>query len=467
MFNKAREYRLRSPLGRAVRRTGWRWLALLALWLLALLPVLLVWSPASAATTVSATRVWPAADYTRLTLESGAPIEYKFFTIKNPERLVLDLEEVELSHALEGLAGQISADDPYIKLVRVGRFKPNTVRLVLDLKGEVKPSVFILKPVGEYGYRLVLDVYPVQTLDPLMSLLQVPNARIAAAGGAVAVPTPTPAPEDKAQAAPALAAGSVPKPADDKVAKAEKKPAPEVIRLITVAIDAGHGGEDPGAHGHGGSHEKDVTLAIARRVKQHVDEVPNMRGVLIRDGDYFIPLGGRVVKARKVSADLFVSIHADAFVKPDARGSSVFALSERGATSAAARWLAKKENDADLIGGVNLDVKDPYLAQTLLDLSQTATINDSLKLGKAVLSELGGINTLHKGAVEQAGFAVLKSPDIPSILVETAFISNPAEERKLTDDDYQEKMATAIVAGIKGYFANNPPLAKSRLARNP
>jgi N-acetylmuramoyl-L-alanine amidase len=455
---------LKLPL----RRTGWRWLALLALWLLALLPVLLVWSPASAATTVSATRVWPAADYTRLTLESGAPIEYKFFTIKNPERLVLDLEEVELNHALESLAGQISADDPYIKLVRVGRFKPNTVRLVLDLKGEVKPSVFMLKPVGEYGYRLVLDVYPVQTLDPLMSLLQVPDAKIAAAGGAVAAPTAVP--DDKVQAAPALAATSVLKTADDKVAKAEiaaKKPTPEVTRFIIVAIDAGHGGEDPGAHGHGGSHEKDVTLAIARRVKQHVDQVPNMRGVLIRDGDYFIPLGGRVVKARKVSADLFVSIHADAFVKPDARGSSVFALSERGATSAAARWLAKKENDADLIGGVNLDVKDPYLAQTLLDLSQTATINDSLKLGKAVLSELGGINTLHKGAVEQAGFAVLKSPDIPSILVETAFISNPTEERRLTDDDYQEKMAAAIVSGIKGYFAQSPPLAKSKLARNP
>jgi N-acetylmuramoyl-L-alanine amidase len=465
MFNKARGYRLRSPLGRAVRRTGWRWLALLGLWLLALLPVLLVWSPASAATTVSATRVWPAADYTRLTLESGAPIQYKFFTIKNPERLVLDLEGVELSHALESLAGQISPDDPYIKLARVGRFNPNTVRLVLDLKGEVKPSVFELKPVGEYGHRLVLDVYPVQTLDPLMALLQVPDARVAAGGGPVVAPA-----DDKAQTAPVPAADSAPKAADDKFAKAEsasKRPAPEVTRLIIVAIDAGHGGEDPGAHGRGGSNEKDVTLAIARRVKQRVDEIPNMRGVLIRDGDYFIPLHGRVVKARKVSADLFVSIHADAFVKPDARGSSVFALSERGATSAAARWLAKKENDADLIGGVNIDVKDPYLAQTLLDLSQTATINDSLRLGKAVLSELGEINTLHKGAVEQAGFAVLKSPDIPSILVETAFISNPTEERRLSDDAYQDKMAVAIVSGIKGYFANNPPLAKSRLARNP
>jgi N-acetylmuramoyl-L-alanine amidase len=235
-------------------------------------------------------------------------------------------------------------------------------------------------------------------------------------------------------------------------------------RQRRIGADAGHGGEDPGALGARGTHEKDVTLAIAKRLKAVVDEEPNMRGVLIRDGDYFIPLNGRVAKARKLSADLFVSIHADAFIRPDARGSSVFALSERGATSAAARWLAKKENDADLIGGVNLDVKDPYLARTLLDLSQTATINDSLKLGKAVLNELGGINSLHKSAVEQAGFAVLKSPDIPSILVETAFISNPEEESRLTDNAYQEKMAKAIFSGIKRYFAKNPPLAKSRMA---
>ncbi|MEJ5210491.1 MAG: N-acetylmuramoyl-L-alanine amidase, partial [Burkholderiales bacterium] len=237
-------------------------------------------------------------------------------------------------------------------------------------------------------------------------------------------------------------------------------------RLITIAIDAGHGGEDPGARGYRGTQEKDVTLAIARRVKAKLDEEPNMRGFLIRDGDYFIPLGQRVAKARRVQADLFVSIHADAFVNPEASGSSVFALSENGATSAAARWLAKRENEADLIGGVNLDVKDTYLKKTLLDLSQTATINDSLKLGKAVLAELGGINKLHKGEVEQAGFAVLKAPDIPSILVETAFITNPQEEARLTDEDYQDRLAAAIVAGIKRYFARNPPLARSKLAAN-
>ena len=239
-----------------------------------------------------------------------------------------------------------------------------------------------------------------------------------------------------------------------------------MVRLVTVAIDAGHGGEDPGARGSNGTLEKEVTFSIAKRVKAKIDQEENMRAVLTRDGDYFVPLGARVVKARKVSADLFVSIHADAFNKPDARGSSVFALSENGATSAAARWLAKRENDADLIGGVNIDVKDKYLKQTLLDLSQTATINDSMKLAKAVLSELGGINTLHKGAVEQAGFAVLKAPDIPSILVETAFITNPEEEARLGDDAYQDKIAEAIVAGIKRYFANNPPLARSKLARN-
>ena len=421
-----------------------------------------------AATTVSSARVWPAEEYTRLTIEANTPPQYKFFIIKNPERLVLDLEDTELTAALESLSSKVSGNDPYIKLVRVGRYKPGVVRLVLELKAEVKPSVFVLKPVGEYGDRLVLDIYPVHPVDPLMSLLQTPDAKTAAQGipnasDQAAEPIDMAAGDNK-QATPLIFNAE-----DSKIAKPEasdKKSAPDVVRLVTIAIDAGHGGEDPGAQGKRGTSEKDVTLAIARKLKQQVDDEPNMRGVLIRDGDYFIPLHGRVTKARKVRADLFVSIHADAFVRPDARGSSVFALSERGATSAAARWLAKKENEADLIGGVNLDVKDPYLAQTLLDLSQTATINDSLKLAKAVLSELGGINTLHKRSVEQAGFAVLKSPDVPSILVETAFISNPEEERRLSDEGYQEKMAAAILTGIKRYFAKNPPLAKSRLARN-
>jgi N-acetylmuramoyl-L-alanine amidase len=423
-----------------------------------------------AGTQIVSARVWPAADYTRVTLESKEPVKYSHFTVPNPERVVLDLENVESSKVLEALAGKIAADDPYVKSVRVGRFKPGVVRVVFDLKLAAKPSVFELKPYGEYGHRLVLDIYPEHPVDPLLALLEAPSADAAAAGmKAPAADTSAKANAEVPQKSESTALADKPAKAAsaDKPGKAAKKDQPDMMRLVTVAIDAGHGGEDPGARGRRGTHEKDVTLAIAKRVKAKIDEEPSMRGFLVRDGDYFIPLGSRVVKARKVQADLFVSIHADAFVNSDARGSSVFALSDKGATSAAARWLAKRENEADLIGGVNLDVKDAYLKQTLLDLSQTATINDSLKLGKAVLSELGDINKLHKGDVEQAGFAVLKAPDIPSILVETAFITNPEEEARLTDDDYQDKMASAIVSGIKRYFAKNPPLARSRLASNP
>jgi N-acetylmuramoyl-L-alanine amidase len=417
---------------------------------------------APAATPVVSTRVWPAQDYTRITLESAAPIQYQVLQLKNPERLVLDLEDIAVTPALEGLAGKIGAGDPYVKAVRVGRFKPGVVRLVFDLKAEAKPEVFTLRPIAEYGHRLVLDIYPAHAVDPLLALFEksldsqpetpaVPGARDAKPAGAPAAPI------DGARSTPAgIAAkpGSSPGKSDSQ-------------RLILIAIDAGHGGEDPGARGRRGTHEKDVTLAIARKLKALVDQEPGMRAALTRDGDYFIPLQLRVQKARNIHADLFVSIHADAFIKSDARGSSVFALSENGATSAAARWLAKKENEADLIGGVNLDVADPYLKQTLLDLSQTATINDSLKLAKSVLNELGEINPLHKGSVEQAGFAVLKAPDVPSILVETAFISNPDEEKKLKDEAYQEKIADAILAGIKRYFAQNPSLARSRIAVTP
>jgi len=415
---------------------------------------------------VTAARVWPAADYTRITLESKQPISFKHFTIDNPERVVLDLENIELSNTLSQLSAKIGADDPYVKVVRVGRFKPGVVRLVFDLKTAVKPSAFTVKPYGDYGHRLVLDIYPAKPVDPLLALLETSNAVDAAAGmnnqakTEKAAATPAIKPEEK------LAKVEEEKAVNPRKPKGKSKDPLDLTRIVTIALDAGHGGEDPGAKGARGTFEKDVTLSIAKRVKAKLDEEPNMRGFLVRDGDYFIPLGNRVVKARKVSADLFVSIHADAFINPEARGSSVFALSENGATSAAARWLAKRENDADLIGGVNLDVKDKYLKQTLLDLSQTATINDSMRLGKAVLGELGGVNTLHKAAVEQAGFAVLKAPDIPSILVETAFITNPEEEARLTDDDYQDKMAAAIVTGIKRYFAKSPPLAKPKLAKN-
>ena len=432
--------------------------------------LILCWLPqqACAAVAVSAARIWPAQDYTRLTLESRQAIRHNMFTLSDPERLVIDLEDVELGDMLNGLTKLVGEDDPYIRSVRVGQFKPGVVRLVLDLKSEAKPQLFVLKPVGEYGYRLVLDVYPAQPLDPLMALLEQPkvsDAQAASAPAATVQAAEEPPAGEKPGLAQDLGIGKI----DTRLPSVAPPPKniPELrARTLIVAIDAGHGGEDPGAIGSKGSREKNVTLAIARKVKTLVDSLPNMRGVLIRDGDYFIPLIGRVTKARKVNADLFISIHADAFIKPNARGSSVFALSEHGATSAVARWLAKKENEADLIGGVNIAVKDPYLARTLLDLSQTATINDSMKLAKHVLGELGGINDLHRGQVEQAGFAVLKSPDIPSILVETAFISNPSEERRLNDEDYQMKIAGAILGGIKRYFAQNPALSKPKFAQS-
>jgi N-acetylmuramoyl-L-alanine amidase len=373
---------------------------------------------------ISASRLWPSPDYTRITLEAAEPVAHKYFTLSNPERLVIDLEGVEAGAALDMLTMQLTAEDPYIGAIRVGMNRPGVMRVVLDLKSPAKPSVFQLPPLGQYGHRLVIDLYPRQVADAV------------------------------AEASPAAAQPA--KPAE-----------PQYARLITVAIDAGHGGEDPGALGAKGSREKDITLALAKKLKQKIDAQENMHAVLIRDGDYFVPLAQRVTKARAVKADLFMSIHADAFIKPHARGSSVFALSENGATSVAAKWLAKKENDADLVGGINIDVKDAFLKRTLIDLSQTATINDSLKLGHAVLKAMGGVNTLHKRHVEQAGFAVLKAPDIPSILIETAFISNPQEEKRLNDPGYQDKLVDAIVGGVKHYFDKHPLTAPSRLTRNP
>jgi N-acetylmuramoyl-L-alanine amidase len=357
--------------------------------------------------------------------------------VKDPERLVLELEVAEFSPALAELHGKVTTDDPYIRGLRVGRNRPGVVRVVLDLKAEVKPQVFTLKPVGEYGHRLVLDIHPIVPVDPLAALIEQ---------------------SDKA-------ASAKPEPAEPNPSTASAPKAKDA-RHATIVIDPGHGGDDPGALGRHGSREKDITLHIGRRLKALIDAEPNMRALLTRDADYYLPLHVRVDKARKVRADLFVSIHADAFVRPNARGSSVFALSERRATSEAARLLAKKENDADLIGGVNLDGKDRHLAQTLLDLSQTATIDHSLRFGNSVLRQLGSINTLHKPQVEQASFAVLKAPDIPSILVETAFISNPEEEKRLNDEQYQDKLARAILGGIRDYFAKHPPRPHSPLALN-
>jgi N-acetylmuramoyl-L-alanine amidase len=358
--------------------------------------------------------------------------------VKSPERLVLDLEGTELSPALAELHGKVTEGDPYIEKLRVGRNRPGVLRLVLDLKTEVNAQAFALQPIAEYGHRLVLDLYPLVPPDPLAALIEQAEK---------AVP---------AQAVPAAIPAARPRELPGKVE-----------RLAIIVIDAGHGGEDPGALGRLGSREKDITLTVARRLKKLVDAEPNMRALLTRDGDYFLPLHARVEKARRVKADLFVSIHADAFVRAHARGSSVFALSERRATSEAARWLAKKENEADLVGGVSLDGKDRYLAQTLLDLSQTATMDHSLRLGRSVLKELGQVNTLHKAHVEQASFAVLKAPDVPSILVETAFISNPEEERRLNDERYRDRLARALLAGIRQYLAKHPPRPHGPLAQAP
>jgi N-acetylmuramoyl-L-alanine amidase len=367
------------------------------------------------------------------------------------------------------------------------------VRLVFDLKEEITPQVFTLAPAGQYKHRLIFDLYPVKAVDPIAAMIEkgewsdpvpaadpgaaqpaqpqqpapglpgAPGSGVQATQAAQAAQAPVQL-KPETPAAPAKPDSVAAKPDARAEAKAEAKPLPgqKVSRLITIALDPGHGGEDPGATGASGTREKDIVLAIAKRLKTKLEQHPNIRVMLTRDGDYFVPLGTRVEKARKVQADLFVSIHADAFVQASARGSSVFVLSEKGASSSAARWLANKENEADDIGGVNVQSHDKQLASVLFDLSTTAQINDSLKLGKAVLGEIGGINRLHKGSVEQAGFAVLKAPDIPSILIETAFISNPEEEARLKDNDYQDQLADAVVKGIRHYFAKNPPLAKSR-----
>jgi N-acetylmuramoyl-L-alanine amidase len=337
----------------------------------------------------------------------------------------------------------------------------------------VAPQVFNLPPVGDYQSRLVMDIYPTVPADPLMQLVsgkqqaamppkEVAKAEIAkpeaakleAAKPAVEKPMVAEKPMvSEPESAPKLAEKS-PEPASKSGKKSR--------RMVTIMLDPGHGGEDPGAIGARGSMEKNVTLSIARRLRERIDNDPNMRAALTRDGDFFVPLGTRVQKARKAKADLFVSIHADAWIKPEARGSSVFVLSEKGASSAAARYLAQKENEADKVGGVNFTVSDPHLARTLMDLTQTATQNDSMRLGKSVLGNLGSVNALHKSSVEQAGFAVLKAPDIPSVLIETAFISNPEEEKRLNDEEYQDKLAEAIMRGIRQYLTRNPVQTGSR-----
>lgn len=383
------------------------------------------------ASRVVAARVWPAEEYTRVTLESAQDVKFSSMVLRGPDRLVVDLHDVTLDSVLRTLPEKVLKDDPLVQRIRVGDYRPGIVRIVFDLKTEIKPQLFTLKPIANYGHRLVVDIYPANPPDPLLALIE----KFSPADGADGSKGRDVGPPNK---------------------KGSKQPPARVKRFYTIVVDAGHGGEDPGAIGARGTHEKQVALAIARILQKKIDARSDMRAVLTRKGDYFVPLHQRVALARRAKADLFVSVHADAFVRPDASGSSVYVLSERGASSTAAKWLAQKENDADLIGGVNIAAQDGHLARTLLDLSQTATINDSLKLGGAVLTELGGLNRLHKPKVEQAAFAVLRSPDIPSILVETAFISNPQEEQRLKDRAYQEKMADAILRGIQAYLRNSP-----------
>lgn len=422
---------------------------------------------------IVAVRMWPARDYTRVTIESDTALTFRQHMLDNPPRLLVDVDGLELSPALRELVGEVRPDDPYVAQVRVGQFAPGVVRLVLDLKTKVAPQLFTLQPVAAYQYRLVLDLYPLTPPDPLEQLVS-DLVRERAARSPAAAPAATASDplgqlireREIAAANPALPPNAAHAPASaaqPPVGAAEQASLrAKVDRLVIVALDPGHGGEDPGAIGPGGTREKDVTLAIARLLKERIDAIPNFRAVLTRDGDYFVPLAERVIKARRVKADLFVSIHADAFIEPRAQGASVFALSERGASSTQARWLANKENSADLIGGVNIRTRDRSVARVLLDMSVSAQIRDSLQLGSQVLREIGGFQRLHRGRVEQASFAVLKAPDIPSVLVETAFISNPDEERKLRNPQHQEQLADAIVKGIQRYFVRHPPTSKGR-----
>jgi len=410
--------------------------------------------------TIVAVRVWPAPEYSRVTIESDGQLSSTQIVMTNPPRLAVDIGGLDLSPDLRELVGKVRTDDPFIGGIRVGQQSPGVVRLVVDLKQPAVPQVFTLAPVAAYQHRLVFDFYPVKAVDPLEALIA---ERMK--DRPVAPPTPASDPLGELIARqlerPPSSGGPTPGEPGQRPAAPQK-----TDRLIIVALDPGHGGEDPGAVGPGGTREKDVVLQIAQRLRDRINgSVINgnpMRAYLTRDADFFVPLHQRVQKARRVQADLFVSIHADAFMVPTARGASVFALSQGGASSTAARWMADKENRADLIGGVNVKSQDAHVARAMLDMSTTAQINDSLKLGSALLGEIGNVGRLHKARVEQAGFAVLKAPDIPSVLVETAFISNPEEESRLRSDPYQEQLADAIMRGINRYFAKNPPLARSR-----
>jgi N-acetylmuramoyl-L-alanine amidase len=431
--------------------------------------------------TIVTVRLWPAPEYSRITIESDGALVARPHFVSSPPRLAVDIEGIVLNPALKELVAKVQADDPNIAGIRVGQFSPDVVRLVVDLKQPIRPQVFALTPITPYQHRLVFDLYPVQEIDPLEALIAqrltaqtsntTANTTASAASGTDADPLGDLI-NQTANAPKKIATSAVSARAEDqKDIKVSAKKAvegpPQTDRLIIIALDAGHGGEDPGAVGPGGTREKDVVLRLARLMQERINATVingnTMRAYLTRDGDFFVPLHVRVQKARRVQADLFVSLHADAFYTPDPQGASVFALSQGGASSSAARWMAAKENKADRIGGLNIQAKDATVLRAMLDMSTTAQINDSLKLGKTLLGEIGRVGKLHKPRVEQASFAVLKAPDIPSVLVEAAFISNPTEEAKLNSEDYLNQLADALMRGISAYFAKNPPLARNRV----
>ncbi len=491
------------------------WLKQAGVWCLTLAGADLAWGAS-----LVAVRVWPAADYTRVTLEADQALTATHFTVDEPPRLVIDIDGLELGPQLRDLVAKVGSDDPHIAGVRLGQTQPRRVRMVFDLKQPSTPQVFALVPIAPYQHRLVFDLRPSADPDPLLALVRerekalraspvadeatagdtgaagraasaVEDAlgefigRMDSAGHRLPAPTlpapvtpplpsasrPTPTPSPSIAAAPGVQAGPALTPGPRPPSAAQGAPQtradlgrPGVDRLIIVVIDPGHGGEDPGAIGPSGLREKDVVLQISRQLAERLNERPGMRAVLTRDADFFVPLHERVRKARRVQADLLISVHADAFFTPEARGASVFALSDSGATSAAARWMAKRENLSDAIGGIAIKAEDKTVLRALLDMSTTAQIKDSLRLGRELLGHIGRVGRLHKTSVEQAGFAVLKAPDVPSILVETAFISNPDEEAKLRDEAYQARLVQALYTGIVRYFARNPPLARSRVA---
>lgn len=437
------------------------------------------WQIASGAKLVNV-RMWPAEEYTRVTIETDEPLKFKHFFVRSasPLRLVIDIEGLALTERIKRLIADVKPDDPYISAMRIGQFKPGVVRLVMDLKTDVKPEVFLLKPFANYQYRLVFDIYPVHPKDEIGAILagsqdgNLPTDSLSSSASEdpLADVLAGLANPDAPKTRPALSATKgkdekeTKKPAAAKETQTPSKTVPakksQNDDQIIIVVDPGHGGEDPGAIGRRKTQEKVVVLQIARRLAKLISAEPGMKAVLTRNSDHFVSLGGRVAIARRVKAHLLVSIHADAWVKSNVRGSSVFALSQKGATSTAARWLAKNQNESDLIGGVNISTVNKQVASVLVDMTSAWTIGYSLGLGTAVLQELRAINRLHKTAVEQAGFAVLKGQGIPSILVETAFISNPSEEQLLKNADHQQKLARAILTGIKKQLAADTTLTR-------